>query len=155
MTLILYGIYIGVQFLLCFLIYPKSNSDFIGYIGYGIFSCSVLFFTVTVLSNPGIPSEEYHLTKAIYEKINKKNEGSDNITYKICFECNVYTDKNANVGHCLTCKLCIIGHDHHCSWSSKCIGKGNLLWFRLFVSSLALFFLYAIFCLIYVNIDHK
>ncbi len=155
MTFILYGIYISIQLCLSFLIYPKFNYDQLAYIGYAIFSISITFFTITALSNPGIPREKHHLTKAIYEKINKKNEGSDNISYKICFECNVYTDKTVNIGHCLSCKLCIIGYDHHCSWSSKCIGEGNILWFKIFVSTLALFFIYAIFCVIFINIEHK
>lgn len=28
--------------------------------------------------------------------------------------------------HCEDCEVCIEGYDHHCPWTSKCIGKGNV-----------------------------
>lgn len=36
--------------------------------------------------------------------------------------------------HCKRCDVCIKGYDHHCPWTSKCIGKTNMKRFMFFVS---------------------
>lgn len=28
--------------------------------------------------------------------------------------------------HCGDCKICILDMDHHCPWTGKCIGRGNI-----------------------------
>jgi hypothetical protein len=38
-------------------------------------------------------------------------------------------------------KFFILGHDHHCAWSGKCIGRINLYPFYVFVFSTFLFIL--------------
>ena len=35
-------------------------------------------------------------------------------------------------------------YDHHCPWTSKCIGGGNIRWFSVFLVSTALVIVYAI-----------
>lgn len=109
---------------------------------------------MTAFSNPGIPTKEYHLTKAIYEDIKKqyKQDDSINMDYKICFQCNVFTKKENEIGHCVECNICIVGYDHHCMWSSKCIGKGNLCYFYLFLVGFSIMLVYGIFSIVYVNI---
>ena len=37
--------------------------------------------------------------------------------------------------HCEDCNLCIEGMDHHCPWTTKCVGKRNKVWFYLFIVS--------------------
>ena len=37
--------------------------------------------------------------------------------------------------HCFECEVCIEGYDHHCPWVTKCIGKGNIKFFYVFVAS--------------------
>lgn len=50
----------------------------------------------------------------------------------------------------------IIGYDHHCPWTSKCIGEGNLKGFYVFVISTMLFFGYLIFAMSTVDLhDHQ
>lgn len=44
----------------------------------------------------------------------------------------------------MDCELCIEGHDHHCPWVSKCIGKYNLKHFYFFVTVTPIFILYSI-----------
>lgn len=46
-----------------------------------------------------------------------------------------------------------IGYDHHCPWTSKCIGKGNLKGFYAFVTSTMFLFGYYVFSLSMVNLD--
>ena len=38
--------------------------------------------------------------------------------------------------HCEECHICIEGRDHHCAWCRKCIGKGNLCSFYIWLFSL-------------------
>ena len=38
----------------------------------------------------------------------------------------------ATATHCEDCNACIDELDHHCPWMGKCIGKGNIAYFRRF-----------------------
>ena len=38
--------------------------------------------------------------------------------------------------HCTYCEKCIDGLDHHCPWSGQCIGRRNMKYFVVFVSTL-------------------
>jgi hypothetical protein len=49
-----------------------------------------------------------------------------------------------DVEHCWDCDVCIEGLDHHCPWTSKCIGKGNLVTFYVFVTTSCGLFIYLI-----------
>ena len=44
--------------------------------------------------------------------------------------------------HCKECGVCIREMDHHCVWTGKCIGKGNLNWFWGFLAWTILFLSY-------------
>nr|CCA20776.1 transmembrane protein putative [Albugo laibachii Nc14]CCA23718.1 transmembrane protein putative [Albugo laibachii Nc14] len=44
-----------------------------------------------------------------------------------CEECDSYRPERAF--HCEECRVCIRGHDHHCPWTGKCIGEGNISFF--------------------------
>ena len=47
--------------------------------------------------------------------------------------------------HCDECNICVVGMDHHCPWTSKCIGKGNITWFYIFVGSTCVLLFYLVF----------
>lgn len=38
--------------------------------------------------------------------------------------------------HCKYCDVCIRNYDHHCPWTSKCIGGSNIRRFYFFVSNI-------------------
>ena len=65
--------------------------------------------------------------------------------------------------HCRDCDMCIEGFDHHCPWTSKCIGKGNIVPFYVFIVSTPIFMISAIFLMMSVlivmaekaNVHHK
>jgi hypothetical protein len=44
----------------------------------------------------------------------------------------------------MDCRACIEKYDHHCPWTSKCIGKGNVVYFYFWLLSLVLAFVYEI-----------
>lgn len=46
--------------------------------------------------------------------------------------------------HCSDCDVCIKGYDHHCPWTSKCIGENNLWKFYAFAGYTPLFLVYCI-----------
>jgi palmitoyltransferase ZDHHC9/14/18 len=47
-----------------------------------------------------------------------------------CDLCHIYQDPTTN--HCHLCQYCILNQAHHCSWIGKCIGKKNLVLFKIF-----------------------
>jgi len=64
-----------------------------------------------------------------------------------CSTCKVM--KVEDTYHCEDCEVCIKGYDHHCPWTGKCIGEGNLLPFYIFLCSTVVYLVF--FILITVN----
>lgn len=60
----------------------------------------------------------------------------------MCRKCGVEY-KNKSV-HCIECDVCVEEYDHHCVWTGKCIGKGNIRYFNLFIGSTVILLLYCI-----------
>ena len=48
----------------------------------------------------------------------------------------------ADVEHCTDCGVCIADMDHHCPWTSKCIGSKNMRQFYCFVGSTLTYIVY-------------
>ena len=78
------------------------------------------------LKNPGFPK------KAFQDPSLLKEPGG---YYRKCRVCGIIVDLRNYPGHCYKCKCCIEGFDHHCAWTTKCIGSGNIKEFRLFMTS--------------------
>ncbi len=92
----------------------------------GLYVIQTTAYLTTVLINPGLPKKEMYLKYQI-KSVDYKN-------FRICGICNVIMNLDDNTSHCEDCNVCIEGHDHHCPWTSKCVGKGNLKPFYIFVS---------------------
>jgi hypothetical protein len=56
------------------------------------------------------------------------------LQYTACSRCHVM--RGSGTQHCYDCGLCVRELDHHCPWSSKCIGAGNIVAFRWFLGTL-------------------
>lgn len=111
-------------------------------IGFCIFVFQTSCYWFTALSNPGIPIK-HHMNNKNLEDLDKKK--------RICRICNIMIDVDKNMVHCEDCGLCVEGYDHHCPWTTKCIGKKNLYSFYGFIlGTLALFF-YLIFGMIFLK----
>ena len=96
---------------------------------------------ITFFKNPGIPGKELWLENFRGENISE---------YRICNICKVIMRIEDKTEHCDECNICVVGMDHHCPWTSKCIGKGNIIWFYIFVGStfgLLFYLVFAVFTL--------
>ena len=120
---------------------------FIHIIGIILFIVQSISYLITILMNPGIPTKDLYLEN--YKHLDEIG------TYRICNICKIIMRNDDNTDHCDECNICIVGADHHCPWTSKCVGKNNKKMFYLFVYStfsLLIYFIIGAFTLI-VNID--
>lgn len=109
------------------------------------------FFFLCLLSDPGIPDEVYRIKARPYARIDvlpsTNAEG-----HHACYQCNVY--QHANRSHCDLCDVCIDGLDHHCVFYSKCIGAGNIWYFRLSILAFIVNMAYFIMVFGVVSLNH-
>lgn len=99
-------------------------------------------FLTTAFKNPGLPNEKHF-----------SDDEESNEQKQFCSICNISVNETIKISHCNICNICILGYDHHCLWSSKCIGEGNLMWFYLFIISFLMKFVYNIFIILFNRID--
>jgi len=121
-SIIFYGINFYFWILIPFYI------KIIGFFLYFIFLFSYLY---TALINPGFPLNNEE------SKIGEPKE-----KFRFCDICKIYVNIQLKTTHCVDCDICIEGFDHHCPWTSKCIGKGNYITFHIFVCSVFTIIIY-------------
>ena len=137
--------FINLLFIFCIiLVYVKYNIIFltVGILIY-IFVISSQLYTTFI--NQGIPQRKWFLSdEIIFKIINDDNfyKKFNSEDYKVCKRCNILIDKKLKIVHCDICNICCEYYDHHCTWIGKCIGKKNLLSFKIFVYSTIIFILY-------------
>jgi len=112
---------LGIAMLSAFAIYSYitfwENYSEVMKIAYSIVvPLEISLYIITALLNPGI----------IARRVPSFGKGKIR-----CRECLTTEDDKAF--HCNDCGVCITGHDHHCIWTGKCIGKGNFVPFIFFV----------------------
>ena len=126
-------IFITIENIICFAI--------------GIVVLAFFYFSYAhvALKDPGLISRDLskYSKEFLTELIRSKNRG-------YCEKCRIVR-QDPNTTHCSICEVCVEGYDHHCAWSGKCIGKGNLLAFNLFTGSIIVVFLYFIISIILVQ----
>ena len=122
-------LFISTITLLFYIGLRKFINIFILIIGILVYLFFFITYSLTCLIDPGIITPDYYLENYKADKMNIQN-------YRICNKCNAVMDLDKGVEHCYDCDICIIGNDHHCPWSSKCIGKNNIYMFRLFICSI-------------------
>ena len=85
------------------------RSKLINQISYWAFTLSYSF---TALINPGYPKNNHG-----------RKTGYPRDEYYFCPECHFYVRRKTNASHCYDCGICIEQQDHHCPWTSHCVGK--------------------------------
>jgi hypothetical protein len=119
LTFFISFIFYGIQFYFWLLI--PFYIKIIGFVLYLLFLFSYLY---TALINPGFPLNNEE------SKIGEPKE-----KFRFCDICKIYVNIQLKTVHCVDCDICIEGLDHHCPWTSKCIGKRNYKSFSVFVCS--------------------
>ena len=97
------------------------KSKLINQISYWLYNMS---YSYTSLINPGYPKNN-HERKAGYPREE----------FYFCSVCKFYVKRSTDALHCDECGICIEGMDHHCPWTSHCVGKNNIITFYIFVLS--------------------
>ena len=126
---------------LCIIIYNLKNSYIILKL---FFIISYLFFATTytllLVINPGIPTNKSNLDPTALQK-----------DYKQCPDCNcISLEKEGKYTiHCEKCKICVEHFDHHCTFATKCIGRGNKIIFKMWMSSIPILFVVSFFYLLF------
>ena len=126
---------------LCIIIYNLKDSYIILKL---FFIISYLFFATTytllLVINPGIPTNKSNLDPTSLQK-----------DYKQCPDCNcISLEKEGKYTiHCEKCKICVEHFDHHCTFATKCIGRGNKIIFKMWMSSIPILFVVSFFYLLF------
>lgn len=105
LTMILIIFNTAAQILAYLYLYNKYNFVY-QIIGLSIYSVWIISYLLTIFKNPGIPTLSNFMDK---RKKNYIDDSESEIGYLTCNICNVFVKKNTQIGHCLSCKICIIG----------------------------------------------
>jgi amino acid transporter len=133
-SLLIFFLIISFLFKLISLLQLDKHITFYFYLISVYYFISVLvFFILLFVTDPGIQYPNSH-------EINDENEedieqqdspfGPHRIK-RYCESCEIYQE-DMKTFHCYECSYCIQERHHHCEWLGKCIGKNNILIYKVF-----------------------
>ena len=102
----------------------------------------LLCLVICGIKNPGLPRKDMQ-NEDLLEKFPDK--------FERCHLCNLIIDNTKNFRHCDICQCCCEEMDHHCPWTSKCVGKGNIFYFNGMLIMIFIIFFYMIGTLLFIN----
>ena len=108
---------------------------------------NIIQFGITIIcgiKNPGLPKKEL-------QDVSLLNNSNRYVRCNLCF---FIIDKSKHYVHCERCQCCCEGYDHHCPWTSKCVGKGNIFYFYGMLTMIFIVFAYLIIALIVLKPEH-
>ena len=120
----------------------KKLNIFLKIFGISSFLTYFISYSGTALLNPGYPIRD-----------DNSLVGKPRMLYKKCPYCEIWERVDRNISHCMECGVCVEGHDHHCPWTGKCIGRKTINFFYIFVTSVFVSFFF--FVVAMINIDRK
>ena len=123
-------------------LYITITNFYIALIGVILNIIQLLSFVLACIKNPGLPKKELQ---------NEILLSKDPDKYVRCRSCSFIIDKSKNFYHCDICKCCCEGYDHHCPWTSKCVGKGNIFYFNAMLVMVSIIFIYVIFAFVFTK----
>jgi hypothetical protein len=140
--------FLNIVFYLYFYTFWNILNETVRLINLAISCVAEIAYILTFLWNPGLPSQAMNVSyfEANKEKIALKN-------YRICKVCQVVMNMDEYTEHCDDCGVCIegknkyntLGFDHHCPWTSKCVGRGNVVLFYIFLCFTLVLFVFLLF----------
>ena len=122
-----------VYFIFLFYLLLSLQNFYVKFIGILLIIIQVSLYILCSILNPGLPKKEFQ-----NENLLKKYPGK----YRKCTACNLIIEKHKNCKHCEICECCCLGYEHHCSWTSKCVGSGNIIYFYGMIVMVFVVFLY-------------
>ncbi len=127
-------------------LYIAITNWIISLIGIILNSIQLFFVIFSGMKNPGLPKREIQ-----DENLIEKNPSR----YQRCPMCKFIIDKSKHYVHCNTCGCCCEGFDHHCPWTSKCVGKGNIFYFNGMLFMICIIFIYIVVAVICMEPERK
>lgn len=123
LTLILF-----LSFFAVFLSLGNKLNCIVRIIGITLYSIQFISYTACSILNPGLADNRF---------LENQNFKYDEKQCHPCTECKLLINVNTTeiTYHCFECEVCVEGYDHHCPWTTKCIGKKNVWLFYVFVAS--------------------
>ena len=106
----------------------------------------LLFFILACIKNPGLPKKSLQNELLLYNEPDR---------YIRCQKCFFIIDQTKNYRHCDDCGCCCEGYDHHCPWTSKCVGKGNIFYFNGMIFMISIIFIYFILTFLFTKPKKK
>ena len=139
--ILLFSLNICFNIFILYLIWENSYL-IIKIFGIIISTLQLLLYLITSIINPGLPKKKYEYYA------NHPHKGN----YKKCSQCNLWINIKKLPYHCYDCGCCVEGYDHHCPWTTKCVGRGNLYLFYIMIGFTFLLFGYFFFSIMMMTV---
>lgn len=117
----------------CFTMKGFAMDDYIAVLaGVILTTATTITFLCCSLASPGILQPNSDVASSTFISDKHEVQQTPSRGDRVCGHCNI--KQPAKAFHCQFCKVCISDFDHHCPWTSKCVGGENLEAFNTFVS---------------------
>lgn len=125
-------IFMSYTFLFYFYMWKRANI-YINVICLSFALLHHLIYFIVFVKNPGLI-------------VSKPSD--DDVDIPVCEYCGCITSIYQRQKHCEICNACFIEYDHHCPWTSKCIGGNNKVMFNCFLLLTLLQFVLPVFVIL-------
>ncbi len=144
-----YGYFISMLIMnLIYIIFFSSlfiffTSFYISFFGVILNILQFVCLIICGIMNPGLPKKDMQNDSFLNNEPDR---------YERCNLCNFIIDNTKGYKHCEICEICCEGYDHHCPWTSKCVGRGNIYYFNGMLFMVMATFFYFIYAVITIDI---
>lgn len=122
---------VTIEVIMFFVVLPFVKGNFISLLNLSCFALAILtYLLIKYKSTTKIEYNELVRNETSTNKLLVLVNHDVDIT-QYCFKCCVIQQQKQV--HCYVCDKCVCGFDHHCFWLNKCIGKGNMVPYFLFL----------------------
>ncbi|CAD8139064.1 unnamed protein product [Paramecium pentaurelia] len=137
-----YSLFIAASIFLIGWHFTSTSSEFIKWATFIVCVNQCWSYAWVALINPGVINYDKNNSMDNRPRCSQQlNIENDSKTW-YCSVCKLL--QLHGTVHCRDCDLCIQEMDHHCPWTGKCIGKGNIKQFYYFLVSTLIFMIFNI-----------